>query len=147
MTNVIALSAALIFVSLALFFIVKSWRKLSSLLTGRIMELERQMALVSQTSVPISAAFQSALIKDLTHFHTPEMDALMVRLGPPVILTDDEASRLEVLLCERTQNMGEEISDSERDAAAMLPLVMRRVKSGPVEPLVQVILRTEGEQK
>lgn len=93
-----------------------------------ITALQQQLGLVGQTMQPINAVFQAILIKELTHFHTPEMDALMEQIGPPCTLSAAERDRLNFLLEERTRDMGELISDSERDAAVMLPLVMRRVE-------------------
>ncbi len=95
----------------------------------RVTELEIKLAGINQVFVPISAAFQAILIKELTHLHTPEMDALLVKLGPPMILTELEMERLGTLLLERERDMHEEIDDLERDAALMLPLVMKRVKA------------------
>jgi hypothetical protein len=97
-------------------------------LTERVLDMEKQLGMLNQAVLPISTAFQAILIKELTHYHTPEMDALMVKIGPPNILTDDEMARLVIMLEERTRDMGSEISDSERDAATMLPLVMKRAK-------------------
>ena len=48
---------------------------------SRIVELERQVALVGQAIVPISAAFQAILIKELTHIHTPVLDRLLEKVG------------------------------------------------------------------
>lgn len=96
---------------------------------ARITELETKLALVNQAVIPISTAFQAILIKELTHYHTPEMDALLVKLGPPSVITIAEQQRLEVLLVARTTDMGPEISGSERDAAAILPAVIRRAQA------------------
>lgn len=93
----------------------------------RVAELELQLSAVKQTVLPISAAFQAILIKELTHYHTPRMDELMKRLGPPVTLNEAEQKELAELLQQRTQDMDGRISDSERDAATMLPLVVKRV--------------------
>ena len=98
------------------------------LLLGRVSELEGKLALINQAVIPISTAFQAILIKELTHYHTPEMDALMRKVGPPSILTDVEEERLGQLLLERTTDMEDAISDSERDAAMILPAVMRRAR-------------------
>lgn len=95
----------------------------------RITELERQLAVIGSTVEPISTAFQALLIKQLTHFHTPELDALLVKLGPPYTLTADEELRLATLLEQRTRDMGEQIDDSERDAAKMLPMIIKRVRA------------------
>lgn len=94
---------------------------------ARVSELELQLSAVKQSVLPISAAFQAILIKELTHYHTPRMDELMRQLGPPVTLTDAEQTELTALLQQRTIDMNGRISDSERDAAVMLPLVMKRV--------------------
>ncbi len=117
---------------------------------ARIFDLEKQMALLNQAIVPISVAFQAILVKELTHAHTPEMDALMVKLGPPFTLSVVEAERLSILLRDRYEDQSEEIADSERDAAQMLPLVMKRILADQVntgisaEPLVQVITTMPG---
>jgi hypothetical protein len=95
---------------------------------ARIVDLESKLALVNAAVVPISTAFQAILIKELTHFHTPEMDALMVKIGPPNTLTSGDEKRLETMLKERMDDMGPEISDRERGAAMILPEVMKRAK-------------------
>lgn len=97
-------------------------------LVKRVQDLEAQSALLKQAVQPISVAMQALLIKELTHYHTPEMDALLVKVGPPNILTDAEQQRLIVLLTERTKDMDGRISDEERDAADILPAIMRRAK-------------------
>ena len=137
-----------IIASSALVYLVYSAK--SSLLR-RVIELERRGALLNQQTIPISAAFQAILVQDLTHFHTPEMDELMVKLGPPFILTEKEAERLITLLSERECDLGPEVSQSERDAARMLPLVIRRVamereRTGlRAEPLVRVLIASHAE--
>lgn len=103
--------------------------QLNEKLTIRITELEKQSSLLSQTVLPMSTAFQTILIKELTHYHTPVMDALMKKVGPPYSLNDDEEERLIVALKERTEDLDDRISESERDAATMLPMLMKRVKA------------------
>ena len=102
----------------------------------RIHELEKQMVGVNAAVAPISQVFQQILIKELTHFHTPELDALMARVGPPTTLSVLETKRLEVLLRERSLDMAEEMTAMERDAAVMLPMVMRRVIEAVSTPRV-----------
>src|SRR5678815_1345175 len=97
-------------------------------LIGRVIELESKLALVNQSIIPFNTVFQSILVKELTHYHTPEMDALMVKIGPPYALTDDEAARLSVLLDERTRDMGELITERERGAALILPEIIKRAR-------------------
>src|SRR6185369_12062042 len=46
-------------------------------LLARLTELEKQQSIMGQTILPISTAFQSILIKELTHLHTPVMDRLL----------------------------------------------------------------------
>ena len=114
-------------------------------LVDRVGALEIKLSGLNQAVVPISAAFQAILIKELTHFHTPEMDGLMTKLTP-FTLTDDESERLAELLVERQRNMNDQISDSERDAAQMLPMVIKRVQADRMktgleaEPLVRIIV-------
>ena len=94
----------------------------------RLNVLEKQLALVGQAVVPISTAFQAILVKELTHFHTPELDALLAKIGPPSALTPDEFLALATGLEARSHDMNVLISDSERDAALMLPFVMKRAQ-------------------
>ena len=133
------------------------WRKSDSrTVTGaerdrRITELERQLSLVNQAVVPISTAFQAILIKELTHYHTPRMDELMVKLGPPDVLSEAEEAELIDALDERTRDMGDLISDAERDAARMLPMVMKRARAETEAaaatanaPVIKVVLVPPG---
>jgi hypothetical protein len=91
----------------------------------RLTELETKERLSGQVMTPIITAFQSLLVKQLTHAGKPEMDELMVKIGPPDVLTDTERARLMVMLKDRTKDMGIEITASERDAAMILPIVMQ----------------------
>ena len=68
----------------------------NALRDDRITALQTQLAVISAAVVPISTAFQSILIKELTHYHTPELDALMKRVGPPSLLNEVETNRLEI---------------------------------------------------
>lgn len=94
-------------------------------LLARVAELETQRRVDAQTMTPIVSAFQGLLIKQLTHADKPEMDDLMVKLGPPDILTDEEHDRLHVMLEARSHDMEPNITSSERDAATILPYVMK----------------------
>jgi hypothetical protein len=126
------INGALIFLSASLAFFTTVFfnsRKEAREREKRLVALESQLALVNAAVVPISTAFQAILIKELTHFHTPEMDALLVKIGPPNVLTEDERDRLAVMLIERTEDLGSEISSSERDAAHILPAVMKRAQA------------------
>jgi hypothetical protein len=104
-------------------------REEQSILRGRVTELEKQLIAIGTQVVPMNAAFQAILIKELTHAHTPRMDELLVKLGPPYILTDQEAAELSTALEARYKNIDALVDESERDAAKILPLVMKRVKA------------------
>lgn len=104
-------------------------REAEDAVKARLTELESKLQVLNQAVVPISAAFQAILIKELTHFHTPEMDALMEKIGPPSRLTLQEEQRLFRLLNNRATELNGEIPVLERDAATMLPMVMRRAKA------------------
>lgn len=96
-------------------------------LLDRIAELERSMGAVNLAVMPLTAAYQQMLIAKLTHFHTPEMDALMQKITPDT-LTREETLRLGVLLEERERDMGNLISPQERIAAHLLPGVVALAK-------------------
>lgn len=91
-------------------------------------DLKRQMAILQIPVQQMNAAFQAMLVKQLTHFHTKELDQLLAKLGPPMVLTAAESDRLTTLLLQREHDLNDQIDDSERDAAHMLPMVMKRVK-------------------
>lgn len=97
-------------------------------LKARIAKLESDLSLLHAAVEPISVVMQKLLIEKLTHYHTPIMDALMVKLGPPNMLTAAEEKELHVALEERTRDMGHLISEDERNAAGMLPYVIVMVK-------------------
>lgn len=113
-------------------------KRADALRDAKIIELEKQLALIAASVVPISTAFQAILIKELTHMHTPVLDALLAKVGPPSSLTEDETEEMAQLLKERALDMGDQISSSERDAAIMLPMVIKRAKIELDEPLVAI---------
>ena len=147
----VGLSAALSFMT-GLYFVQRKENAIkAAVISTRLMEMETKLALVNAAVVPISTAFQAILVKELTHFHTPEMDALMVKIGPPSTLSESDEARLGVMLRERMEDMGAEISDSERGAAMILPEVMKRARaeqeilaSGPA-PQVKLVAVIETE--
>jgi hypothetical protein len=91
-------------------------------------------------AVPISVAFRETLIKKLTHAHTPELDDLLMRIDH---LNEEETQRFDELLRERVIDRDDpEIDDEERDAAVMLPMMNKRVRSEALirDTGVQVVL-------
>ncbi|HUD11446.1 MAG TPA: hypothetical protein VMS08_03475 [Candidatus Saccharimonadia bacterium] len=94
----------------------------------RLDDLERQLSLLNQTIQPISVAFQAILVKKLTHFHTPRLDELLKKVGPPFVLTSQEEVELVRGLKNRTDEVAPSIDENERIAAAMLPFVMTWIK-------------------
>jgi hypothetical protein len=122
-----------------------------ALALNRIAELERLTSLMEISAVPVSLAMMALDIKRLTHFHTPEMDALLVKLGPPYTLDDEEADRLEVMLRERAQDRSDPLIDEEeREAAMRLPWVIKsvrrdRLRSGlDAEPLIRLLVVSDN---
>lgn len=115
---------------------------------SRIQDLEKQLAILTATFTPISAAFQAVLIKQLTHFHTPEMDALLEK-ATKGSLSNSEEKKLREMLLERAKDLNGRIDDSEREAALMLPLVMNRVRAGAAvsDSEVMVVLVPKDKPK
>lgn len=100
-------------------------------LLNRIAELEKQNAIIGQAMIPINALVQAALIRELTHNHTPEMDDLLARIGS---LDELEEARLYDLLKERVVDFNDPlITQSEREAAIILPYIMRRAAHEALE--------------
>lgn len=98
-------------------------------LVATVNELKNQLGLVSQVVTPINQAMQALLIRELTHARTPEMDALLAKLPPDGELTTEEFARLTILLKERIDALNGSIPESEREAAIILPYVIKRVKA------------------
>ncbi len=57
------------------------------------------------------------------------MDALLVKYGPPSTLTEEDWERLKEMLRERAYAPDPEVPQYERDAAIMLPMMMKRALS------------------
>ncbi len=91
---------------------------------ARLSVVETQLKLTEQMTSPIVTAMQAILVKQLTHAHRPELDALLVKIGPPDILTDQERARLLVLLHDRSWDVDPSVGTEERSAAKILPLLM-----------------------
>ena len=97
----------------------------NALVLGRLTELETKERLHGEAMKPIVSAFHGLLVKQLTHAEKPEMDMLLSRLGPPNILKPKEYERLMTMLEERAADMSPEIDSFERDAATILPAVIK----------------------
>jgi hypothetical protein len=95
-------------------------------LEARVAELTERLSLVSAQVVPFSTAFQQILVAQLTHAHTPELDALLAKLGPPITLTEEEEPELYRLLSAREKEV--EFDEEERESAIMLPYVIKRAR-------------------
>lgn len=121
-------------------------------LVRRVNDLEKQIGLVGQAVLPISTAFQAILVKELTHTHTPEMDGLLSRLGPPCLLSTEEELRLLELLAERAVDPDPMYGQSEREAARMMPFVIYRARREQLtsdEELLryQLVMLAKGRDK
>ncbi len=107
----------------------------------RIDKLEKTViALTSALSgnvTPISTAMQAVLIQTLTKDHTPELDALLVKVLYETI-EPEEQPRLFQLLDATARNVTGDITPREQDAAVMLPYMMRWVKGDRLLKVVEV---------
>jgi hypothetical protein len=98
-------------------------------MAARITEAETKLRVFEAQASPINAAFAALLVKEMTHFHTPVMDALLAKTPPAqATITEEELVELIAALKQRMEDMGSEISDDERDAAEIFPPLLRRVK-------------------
>jgi hypothetical protein len=82
----------------------------------------------------------------------------MTRIGPPSTLTPEEEVRMFELIEARTIDMHSEITDEERDAAAILPVIMKRATAEMTRlakstihlkliSLTATVENTEGQQR
>ena len=96
-------------------------------LAARVTELEAKERLAAAAFIPIASAFQAILIRNLTHAHTGELDALLVKVGEHTLLLEEEPRLLE-LLEQRIKVRDKRISKEEREDAMIFPIVMRRAR-------------------
>jgi hypothetical protein len=94
-------------------------------LISRVTELELRERVAEEKITPIATAFQALLIKTLTHADREEMDSLLFKLGPPDTLNNEERTRLMIMLKERGAGSGAALTSDEREAAMILPAVMK----------------------
>lgn len=89
-----------------------------------------KLQLLEQPVMSLNAAYQRRLIEELTHFHEPRTDELLVKIGPPYMLSDVEERELLAALDKRiAESPAGMMPESEVDAARMLPMVIKRVKN------------------
>jgi len=93
----------------------------------RLAELEKREAVAAAAMTPLLTAVQAIFVQKLTHLHKPELDALLVKIGPPDVLSAAERERLMVMLHDRSWDADETVGDDERSAAKILPLLMPMV--------------------
>ena len=91
--------------------------------------LKERLATVDAQIVPISTAFTQVLVAKLTHLHTPELDGLLAKIGPPFTLSSEEEARMYVLLRRRQIEVDDLIPEDERDAAKIFPVVLRMARA------------------
>jgi hypothetical protein len=127
--SIITPFVGIVFGGVVSFFVTSYWdrKKNRTAQDAKIAALELQIGVLGSQVLPISEVFRSMLIKQLTHYHTPILDALLKKLEDKTI-TEAEEVEMNAALKQRTLDMDAEISDSERDAAHMLPMLNRRIK-------------------
>jgi hypothetical protein len=96
---------------------------------AELTEMKSRLAVMGASMTTVSALFQKIIITELTHLSTPELDALLVKLGPPNILTAADETRMMALLKERADDPNPSISGTERDDCRMLPAIIKRVRA------------------
>jgi hypothetical protein len=106
----------------------------------RMRNVEAQLSALMTTATPLSKLMRDTIIKELTHSHAPELDDLLAKVKADELLPSDE-QRLFALLKERAEARDDRINMDERDAAIMLPPVMRRIKQERENPPVEIELR------
>ena len=120
--------------------------------------LTNQLSILSTQVSPLWARVQSQIASELHHPHPryAEMDKLLEKLeAKPDELDDVERARLKTLLLERSIDMHEDITDSQRSSAKLMIGVMDKVlieKANPSEVTevglvgTKEILSAEGQK-
>jgi hypothetical protein len=86
--------------------------------------LKSQMLILGQAVQPLTAAMAAVLVKQLTHFHAPNTDALLAKVGPPSTLTRAEEKQLAEAM--DTRMIDGDITLLERNSAQLLLLFIER---------------------
>lgn len=92
---------------------------------SRITELEKQMAILTAEAKPINAYVQAMAIQKLTHFHTPQTDELLARVGANEKLSELDVEKLAAALREREVTVDSEVDEEERIWARIFPDIVR----------------------
>lgn len=93
-----------------------------------LQKIKEEQIVINTKMLPMWAAVQARLIKDLTHPHPQfkSMDKLLQKLGN-LEITESERIKLDMLLDERMVSDDPEISSDEKDSASIMKAVMRKV--------------------
>lgn len=94
----------------------------------RITDLEKQMAVLTAEAQPINAYVQAMAIAKLTHFHTPETDELLAKVGANERLSEPDVEKLAAALKEREGVVDSEVDEEERIWARIFPDIVRLAK-------------------
>lgn len=127
----ILLSVACVFLFLLVVIISKRLKDVQTTDEGmaerlkNIARLRSKVEILTAAAIPIHEAYQAVLTTKLSHSHTPDMDKLLAKLGPPNTLTPEEITQLEIGLAARMQDYGDMIDEAERITAKILPDVVR----------------------
>lgn len=95
---------------------------------GRITKLEQQLAVLMAEAQPINAYVQAMAIAKLTHFHTPETDELLAKVGANKRLSEPDVQRLATAMKEREVVVDSEVDEEERIWARIFPDIVRLAK-------------------
>jgi hypothetical protein len=93
---------------------------------AQLADLQSKMLMLGVAVQPFTAAYAAMLVKSLTHARFPDADALLAKVGPPNTLSRREEVLLVDIMESRTKDADSEISDLERNAAQLLPLIIER---------------------
>lgn len=121
--GVILLSAGALLTLLATWFWKRNAAKDAD--KGRLSALEQQMAVLTAEAQPINAYVQAMAIAKLTHFHTPETDKLLAKVGTNTRLSEPDVEKLALALKQREVVVDSEVDEEERIWARIFPDIVR----------------------
>lgn len=95
---------------------------------ARVLDLQLEVRQLTTQISPLWARVQAQIAADLHQPHPryAEMDKLLEKLEG-LVITIDERSRLKVLLIARSQDMHVDITQDQREKAALMIMVMDAV--------------------
>lgn len=108
----------------------------------KVVELQREVAIMKAAAIPITAAFQAMLVSGLRHHHAPALDEVLDKMTAGERLTPKDLKIREEGLAKRQNDPNAD--EAERIKAKILPDIERLAElekeEGLTDPIIETVL-------